>query len=205
MDRGSTTLNSQSNREVLISMYPDLQNDPNFIILSPTTEVYNCIAWAMQFDDRWVEPTDEDIEGVWWPKEAEVSYRPEALIQAFQAVGFVECDDTTVEDDYDKVILYKKTIQIQRIGKKEPMDFEVWAHASRLVADSVELCKFGKSFDGEHSHNVLENVSAGYEEKSYGCAYAYMKRKKDYDMSHIKDARGSIDVDMAALQQYLHP
>lgn len=56
-------LNSSVNREALISAFPNLRNDASFKILSPQTQVYNCIAWAMNFNDRWVDIAE--IPGHW--------------------------------------------------------------------------------------------------------------------------------------------
>lgn len=53
-DNTQTELNSPTNREALIGCFPRLKDDENFEILSPKTDEYNCIAWAMQLDDRWV-------------------------------------------------------------------------------------------------------------------------------------------------------
>ncbi len=56
-------LDTPFNRQELIRAFPDLGADPNFHILSDTSDVYNCIAWAMGYEDRWVEP--EIGAGLW--------------------------------------------------------------------------------------------------------------------------------------------
>lgn len=49
-------INSEENRKKLIELFPLLADDPNFKLESEATDVYNCIAWAMGFNDRWVAP-----------------------------------------------------------------------------------------------------------------------------------------------------
>ena len=36
-----------------------------FKVTSPRDESYNCIAWAMGLNDRWVDP--DEASGHWWP------------------------------------------------------------------------------------------------------------------------------------------
>lgn len=106
MDRNTqTSLNNQHNREILCNIFPGLRNDANFEILSPQTPFYNCIAWAMQFTDRFV--TIFDGPRYWWPNGVEKTMSPKALIKAFEAVGFTLCDNRDLEESFDKVVLYK--------------------------------------------------------------------------------------------------
>lgn len=158
-------LDTPINRQLLINIFPDLARDANFKILSERTPIYNCIAWAMGYTDRWVDPSIVDnIPWLWWPHGAERSYRPEALISAFEAEGFEISDNSKVEEGYSKVVLYKN----QNTGK--------WTHAARIITSDVEHSKFGKAWDGQHSHNVLCHTAKGQEIQSYGIAYAYMKK-----------------------------
>lgn len=73
------------NRSALISVFPDLATDVNFRVLSDCTWVYNCIAWAMGYTDRWVDHVV--CAGHWWPNGVERNLKPETLIEAFKAEG----------------------------------------------------------------------------------------------------------------------
>ncbi len=172
-----TILNSSINRDALIKAFPDLKDDVNFEILSPQTPIYNCIAWAMQFDDRWVDPIK--VPGHWWPVGVAESMSPEALIQAFQAVGFTIAIDCKIEHGFDKVILYKNQITDQ------------WTHASRIIKDSVEHSKFGEGWDGCHSINSIKGTI-------YGVPYCYMKRSSSYTIPTEK-LQGNIEVNLDKL------
>lgn len=174
-------LNSSVNREALISVFPNLRNDASFKILSPQTQVYNCIAWAMNFNDRWVDIAE--IPGHWWPNGVVKSLSPDALVQAFEAVGFETTTDKIPEEGFDKVVLYKK------INKEE------WTHASRIITESVGHSKFGAEWDGSHS---IDSISGTV----YGTPYCWMKRSQSYHFQpEIRQSR--IEVNIELLRKFL--
>lgn len=172
----------------LFSVFPDLEEDPNFKVLSEPSDTYNCIAWAMQFADRWVDTCK--YPGHWWPEGTERSMSTEALIQAFKAVGFNVAENGIPEPGFDKVVLYKRK------------NVDEWTHAARIISDTVEHSKFGSMWDCTHSHDVLHNTSAGCEDLSYGVAYAYMKRPV---ACHTEDKQlsGSFTADKNLLQKFI--
>lgn len=141
-----------------------LDQDGNFILKSSSTYQYNCIAYALGMQDRWVD--NADLPWHWWPpvhkggKEAE-------LIEVFRYFGFEECGmDDSVDGQYDKVALYH--------------DADGWTHAARVVADGIYHSKFGASFDGTHSRgDVLQ--------AQYGDPYLIMRRLKSD--AHLTDER----------------
>lgn len=164
-------LDTISNRQELIGTFPSLADDPNFRISSPSTWDYNCIAWAMGFENRWVshisDPYLNDIRKrfIWWPPGIEISERCDALIEAFKAVGFEETIDNGFNPHYDKAVLYTDGIK--------------WTHASRLIGDGLEHSKFGGLYDAFHSSNRFENTV-------YGSPYAYMQRLHSLKEEYIK-------------------
>lgn len=172
-------LDTPINRSVLVNVFPDLAKDKNFKILSECSDVYNCIAWAMGYTDRWVD----HIEGAghWWPKGVDRNADPETLISAFKAEGFEISENHLFEKGYSKVILYKS---------KEK---EEWTHAARVITSDIEYSKFGRAWDGQHSHDVLCRTGLGKEPQSYGIAYAYMKRK-DSEVEETTLEYGTISV-----------
>lgn len=167
-------LNSEINRLELISHFSNLADDPNFIITSERTNVYNCIAWAMGMTDWWVDH-NITISGHWWPETAICTNSKDALISAFEALGFVLADSPMLEDGYDKVVLYGRGTS--------------WTHAARIVADGVEHSKFGTGWDGTHSSKMFHHTI-------YGDAYAFMKREisKRYLTEKCKPQRGKCKI-----------
>lgn len=157
--------NTDSARESLTraDVFGDaLKHDVNFKLLSPFSYKYNCIAFAMGMDDRWVDHSD--IPWHWWSPVAK-GPSVEHLKNAFQYFGFEECGlDDTVDDQYDKVALY-------HVGHD-------WTHAARIVDNGIYHSKFGESYDGRHSSgNVLQ--------AQYGSVCLIMRRLKTD--SHLTD------------------
>lgn len=148
--------NTKTNRDILIKEFPKLKNDSHFVVNSPITAVYNCIAFAMGLQDRWV---DNNIlcPGHWWPPISDCSMKKEALIKAFEYLKFQLCEDASIEEGYDKVVLFCDNA-------------DNWTHAARIIGDGIEHSKFGQGWDAFYSGN---GIFAG---SCYGQEYAYMKR-----------------------------
>lgn len=147
--------NTERNRETLIESFKCLKTDENFIVLGESTLLYNSIAWAMGYTDRWVVILDSKelpsidistIEG-YWPQNVPYSRSPIHLVRAFRAEGFEETRNSYYEKGYDKVALYKR--------RKSISCREEWTHASRIVSDEVEQSKLGSSFNVAHSRNIF--------------------------------------------------
>ncbi len=166
-------LDTPENREKLIDSFHHLSDDENFCITSRKTPSYNCIAWAMGFDDRWVDcyPDFDKARKKWWPEGVARDFNPDTLVSAFEMVGFVKCDDDSPEDGYDKVALYKVSPLVDPMTGKKIAD-EGWTHAAKVLESNVYHSKIGESFDIHHSGG---DVFAG---SSYGSIYQFMKRKQ---------------------------
>lgn len=155
--------NTPANRKDLIGSFPKLASDTNFYVESPFTFQYNCIAWAMGMDDRWVDIAP--IPWHWWPDGVMKDESEESLKLAFAALGFVECKvDEIMQEGYDVVALYSLN------GK--------WQHAARVLDTNVFHSKFGALNDAKHSSgDILDN--------GYGSVYKYMRRP--IESRHITD------------------
>lgn len=164
-------LDTEENRRKLIAVFPNLEDERDvFHIKSPETGSYNCIAWAMGFDDRWVDYI-LDRPKKWWPKEVNMDWHPDSLIKAFCAVGFEQCEDDKCEEEYDKVALYKVRPYFEPLSGKW-IDEWGWAHAAKVVGEGRYHSKIGESFDIYHRNgNVFEGTS-------YGIIYCFMRRLK---------------------------
>lgn len=180
-------LNSKQNRQKLIDIYPELGDDPNFEILSEKSKLYNCIAWAMHCQDRWVAPDYE--AGHWWPEGVADDFTPQSLVDAFVAVGFEVAENGDPEIGYNKVALYK--------GYSRMLGYTIWTHAARVVAPGILHSKFGDAFDGKHSSGSVKKTTPSWIDYSYGEIFRYMKRKTTIVTPEITE--GSISVDMSKI------
>lgn len=123
----------------------------NHQITSPHDVRYNCIAWAVEETDRWWEP------GVYWPVDVQRNdYGIAVLEQAYNALGFEECADGTLEPGFTKVALYGNNL--------------VYTHAARQLIDGRWTSKLGKCED--ITHTSPEDIGGGI----YGEVVEFMKR-----------------------------
>lgn len=132
--------------------FPLLRHD-NYLITSPQTYEYNCIAWAAGCNDRWWEPDDQDVG--YWPDGVDRKPTLDAFLAAYGTLGYVQCQDNDYEKGYEKIALYAKD------GKP--------THAARQLPNGRWTSKLGASHDIEHELGAIE-------QGDYGRVVAYMKR-----------------------------
>jgi hypothetical protein len=118
-------------RDWLKGQFPYLGE--GFVVTSPPTNDYNCIAWAAGDDEAWWWPAEDR----YWPPEVPRVQTVAAFFAAFALLGYEVCSDTTLEPDFEKVILYCKN--------GEPK------HMSRQLSSGHWTSKLGRSFDISHA------------------------------------------------------
>jgi len=85
----------------------------------------------------------------------------DAFAMTYGTLGYVVCQDGTLEDGYEKIVIYAKGS-----SSLEP------THAARQLANGRWTSKLGQLEDIEHDSPVV------VEGPSYGKAVLYMKRKR---------------------------
>lgn len=147
----------------LLQVFPKLSQDKNFKVTSKATPDYNCIAWACNYDERWIQPPylgRPDLDCVvWWPPEVPETLEIDSLIKVFEFHGYSQCDSDAHENGYKKVALYYDEIT------KE------WTHAARELSNGCWTSKLGKFSDIQHgTPDSIEN-------DDYGKVHCFMKKK----------------------------
>ena len=155
--------NTKEERDFCIAAFPDLEYDGSFFVNSDTNVFYNCIGFAIGYEDVWVAPSQrQSIPWFWWPDNVPFDDNPNSLIAAFHYFGFEECENDIIEKGYEKVALYSKD------GK--------WKHAARIIGDNLYHSKLGECYDIYHrGGDVLDKAKNPSD--SYGTPYKFMKRK----------------------------
>lgn len=151
----------------IIDAFPLLASDKDFKITSPENPNYNCIGWAYNYNNRWMQPPDgtKVFDGVssYWPANICEDQDIDCLIDAFIAKGYSICSSWEHEKGYQKVALYTK------IGTR------LWTHASRELTQPPVTgkwtSKLGAQNDIQHSNPY---TIEGY---IYGKVYCIMKRE----------------------------
>lgn len=115
-----------------------------YLITSPATADYNCIAWAAGVTDAWWWPDPMGINP--WPASARRDESVAAFVEAFQSLGYLPCADDSVEPGFEKVALYA----LAGLPK----------HAARQLPSGRWSSKLGPLEDIEHGLDSL--VGAWY-------------------------------------------
>lgn len=146
----------------IIRGFPGLANDANFKITSPCDSVYNCIAWAYQYKDRWMWPKisgDVRLDGVcYWPDEVINSPEVDAFQKAFELKGYILCDNAEHEDGFQKIALYVKK------------STTICTHAARELRSGMWTSKLGIN------HDIQHGTPYAIEGDIYGEVHCIMKR-----------------------------
>jgi hypothetical protein len=127
-------------------------------VSSPKDARYNCVAHAAGDSGRRWESTPFPQPGYYWPNGAVRGDTPEALISAFEAIGYERCQDGVPETGYEKVVLYVD-------------DDGDWSHAAKLEQNGEWSSKLGLEEDILHP---TEHAVAG---SMYGLVFAYLRRR----------------------------
>jgi hypothetical protein len=103
---------------------------------------------------RWWWPTPAFY---YWPQGAPLEETLEAFIQAFATLGFIPCDDETVESGFEKIAIYVN-------------DQGTPTHAARQHHNGRWGSKLGRDVDIEHSLADLTH-------SMYGSVAQILKRR----------------------------
>jgi hypothetical protein len=124
-------------------------------ITSPPTRRYNCIAWAASDDaDVWWP----DAAGRWfWPAGLTRVRTLDAFRDAFATLGYVVCDDVSLDPGFEKVALFA--------------DHEGPTHAARQLPNGRWTSKLGRAEDVEHDLRDVEG-------QIYGSVRLVLKRPR---------------------------
>jgi hypothetical protein len=134
--------------------FPNL-HEADHEITSPATEEYNCIAWAAGDTESWWWP--DEMETAYWPSAAPRQVTRLAFVLAYGTLGYVPCNDGTLEEGFEKTVLY------------EDVDGQP-THAARQLPDGRWASKLGPHEDIEHrAPECLEGPC-------YGKVVQYLKR-----------------------------
>ena len=144
--------------------FPGLVNDEHFKLTSPLNYCYNCIAWAYNYNDRWMWPPNGLPTGYldavkYWPNENSSDDVSE-FIKAFkEGKGYELCETADFEKGFQKIALYVKK------GTTK------CTHAARQLISGYWTSKLGPAQDIQHGSPFT------IEGELYGVVYCIMKLK----------------------------
>ena len=124
--------------------FPNSYNEP-FLVTSPETWRYNCIAWAFGDDQRWYWPVGHP--NFYWPPNIRRQLDMQSFIELYQLVGYTVCANGNLEIGVEKIAIFQLN--------GDP------SHAARQLSNGNWTSKMGPWHDVEHTLNSMNN-SVGY-------------------------------------------
>ena len=136
-------------------VFPKL-SDQNHSISSPSTDNYNCVAWAYEVSNKKMWPGAP--EDYYWPPDVADTDELQAMIKLFLNMGYVQCNNGQREDVFKKVAIY-----VNQEGHPK--------HVARQLESGQWTSKLGALEDIEHDTlDILEG-------ESYGKATVFLKKR----------------------------
>ena len=140
---------------LLDAVFPELVGW-DYAVTSENTYEYNCIAFAAGDESRWWWPSEDGH--AYWPPGAPRECTMDAFIKAYEALGYVRCDDEAHDPSFDRIALYADT-------RGAP------THAALQVDGLYWKSKLGALHDIKHPLKALEG-------SSYGSVVAFLRRPR---------------------------
>lgn len=138
---------------LIIPEFPNTSIDP-FIVTSPQTTSYNCIAWAFGDDTKWYWPDPDEM--YYWPNNIPRTVEVNSFIELYKLIGYEICEQSIVEKDYEKIAIFLDSNGFP-------------THAARQLINGFWTSKLGCEFDIQHSIQSMNN-------SVYGNAEVFMSR-----------------------------
>ncbi len=152
------------------------------VVTSPAALHYNCIAWAAGDASRWWWPTGSQQQR-YWPAGVAEEETIDAFIQAFEGLGYSQCDSSTHEPGIEKIAIYALN------GTPK--------HASRQLLRGNWSSKLGPACDILHTPTCVDGPE-------YGTAVVYMRRPRPHNFSDDIIAPVAFGIWKSELEQHGH-
>jgi hypothetical protein len=150
---------TQAEIAYLESIFPALRKH-HWHVSSDRTAVYNCIAFAAGVTRICWWPTSKPKIGWYWPANIKREVKLKRFVQAFETLGYEVCHHGTLEEGYEKIVIYTKDGRLSG----EP------THAALQLRSGWWKSKIGGLEDIEH--DAPEALTSPL----YGHPVRYMKR-----------------------------
>ena len=140
------------------SRYWWLPHLDEFQVTSESTSQYNCFAWALGEDSRWIDPDG------YWPENIPNDGTVDSFVELFRAAGYEPCDDGSLETGSEKIVIYTWN--------------DSATHAARQLENGQWTSKLGNYEDIVHSTPEELQGEINY---SYGRVVVFMIRPRVSD------------------------
>lgn len=140
--------------EHLLRLFPRLR-PASFHVTSPADRARNCVAWAAGIANFWWWPIG-DPRGTHWPVNAPRVVTLAAFQDAFETLGYTDCQGDAFETGFEKIAIFADASGIP-------------THVAKQLPNQRWTSKLGRAEDIEHELRDLEG-------EVYGTVVRLMKR-----------------------------
>lgn len=138
---------------LIIPEFPNTTIDP-FVITSPQTSSYNCIAWAFGDNTKWYWPDPDEM--YFWPENIPRTIEVSSFIELYKLKGYEVCISTSQEIGNEKIAIFLGNDGLP-------------THAARQLENGLWTSKLGCEYDIQHTIYSMNN-------SVYGNASVFMSR-----------------------------
>ncbi len=138
----------------LEDLFPHLEKA--FEITSDATCDYNCIAWAVGYQDAKWDPSP----WYYWPRGVPRNHAVSTIAAIFASIGFVACGDGAPQAGWDIIAIFSR-------------DGANYTHVARQLPDGRWTSKLGNLED------IAHDDCAGLSGEEYGQVVQWMRRKRE--------------------------
>ena len=139
------------NQQQIAKHFPNLKYKENFEYTSDDTDDYNCVAWATEENDKWIQYPPYNSNGDY--EDSVNSY-----LEHFRILGFEITNSAELENGFDKIVIYIDVVNNE------------FKHVARLKPDGLWASKIGNWEDIEHT------TPHALGDGTYGIPKYYLKR-----------------------------
>ena len=134
----------------------------SYEVTSDATDHYNCVAWAMDEDDRWWSHEYDD--DYYWPDQAPRSGSVDTYRAMFALFGFEECESGDIQRGFEKIAIFA--------------DEGRFTHVTRQLPSGRWTSKLGEDCDIEHDLDDLTRRRTPFSQYRYGEIVGFMRRPR---------------------------
>ena len=120
-----------------------LLNPSNSNVTSPVSDAYNCLAWAVEIDDRsfWPDEDEGSIQepAVEWPDNIPNEETVDAFVDFFRLYGYELCDGPEFEQQCVKVAIFVDHHGYPSHACRQLPDRKKWTSKMGIEGVDIEL------------------------------------------------------------------